>query len=165
MPVLRSGAGETGQAVTAVGDPPKPRIVAAARRRPVQRLRVTTTPGKLRLLLAGLVLVCLIWGTVAAWVVSQRASGASEVVSVSEPVSLDGAQIYRALSDADATAARAFLSGGLEPAAARRRYLDDIAVAASRLECLSMPARWRLRALTTGSACRWGPPTCGRPPA
>ena len=56
------------------------------------------------------------------------------MVSSSEPVSLDGQQIYRALSDADATAATAFLSGGLEPIAARHRYQADIAQAASRLE-------------------------------
>ena len=90
--------------------------------------------------MAGLVVLCLVWGAVAAWVVSQRASGASEVVSVSAPVSLDGEQIYRSLSDADATAARAFLSGGLEPAAARRRYQEDIAVAASRLEAATAAA-------------------------
>ena len=90
--------------------------------------------------MAGLVMLCLVWGAVAAWVVSQRASGASEVVSVSAPVRLDGEQIYRSLSDADATAARAFLSGGLEPAAARRRYQEDIAVAASRLEAATAAA-------------------------
>ncbi len=99
-----------------------------------QRLRARTTPGKLRALLAGLVALCLIWGGVAAWVVSVRAAGAADVVSTSEPLSLDGQQIYRALSDADATAATAFLSGGLEPIAARQRYQADIAQAASRLE-------------------------------
>ena len=52
-----------------------------------------------------------------------RASGANNVVGTSEPLSLDGQQIYRALSDADATAASAFLSGGLSrspPASATR---------------------------------------------
>jgi hypothetical protein len=91
------------------------------------------TPGKLRLVIAGLVVLSLAWGATAAWVVSERASGASDVVSISEPLSLDGQQIYRALSDADATAASAFLSGGLEPAAARRRYLADIAAATAHL--------------------------------
>jgi hypothetical protein len=91
-------------------------------------------------MLVGLVALCLVWGAVAAWVVSQRAAGAGDVVAVSEPVSLDGQQIYRALSDADATAASAFLSGGLEPIAARHRYLGDIAVAASRLEAATATA-------------------------
>ncbi len=126
--------------MTVVGDPPQSRLAAAARPAPRELLRAATTPGKLRLLLAGLVTLCLLWGALAAWVVSQRASGAADVVSTSEPVSLDGQQIYRALSDADATAATAFLSGGLEPIAARHRYQADIAQAASRLEAATAVA-------------------------
>ena len=122
----------------AVSDPPRP---APSARPPLgQFVRATTTPGKLRLLLVGLVSLCLIWGGLAAWVVSQRASGANDVVGTSEPLSLDGQQIYRALSDADATAASAFLSGGLEPLAARRRYQADIAQAASHLESATAAA-------------------------
>jgi len=98
------------------------------------------TPGRLRLLLVGLVLLSLVWGAVAAWVVSHRASGANDVVGTSEPLSLDGQQIYRALSAADATEATAFLAGGLEPLAARRHYLADIAQAASHLESATAAA-------------------------
>src|SRR5215468_1965924 len=125
-------------AMTAVGDPPRP----APGTRPAlgQLVRARTTPAKLRLLLAGLVVLCLVWGGLAAWVVSQRASGASDVVGTSEPLSLDGQQIYRALSDADATAASAFLSGGLEPIAARHRYQADIAQAARHLESATAAA-------------------------
>ena len=126
--------------MTAVGDPPQSRHDTASRPAPRELLRATTTPRKLRRLLVGLVALCLIWGALAAWVVSQRASGAAAVVSTSEPVSLDGQQIYRALSDADATAATAFLSGGLEPIAARHRYQADIAQAASRLEAATAVA-------------------------
>lgn len=103
-------------------------------------VRPSTVPEKLRLLLAGLVALCLIWGGVAAWVVSQRASAAANVVSTSEPLVLDGQQIYRSLSDADATAAAAFLSGGLEPIATRQRYLADIAQATSHLESATAAA-------------------------
>ena len=126
--------------MTAVSDPTQPRHAAAAPPAPRELLRAATTPRKLRRLLVGLVVLCLIWGAVTAWVVSQRASGAADVVSTSEPVSLDGQQIYRALSDADATAATAFLSGGLEPIAARHRYQADIAQAASRLEAATAVA-------------------------
>ena len=101
---------------------------------------MTGTPRTLRLLLVGLVVLSLVWGAVAAWVVSQRASGASDVVGVSEPLSLDGQQIYRALSDADATEATAFLAGGLEPLAARRHYLADIAQASLHLESATAAA-------------------------
>jgi len=88
----------------------------------------------LRLLLVSLVALSLIWGAVAAWTANQRTSAAGAVVGTGEPLSLDGQRIYRSLSDADATAATAFLSGGLEPLAARHRYLADIAEAASSLE-------------------------------
>ena len=63
--------------MTAVGDPPRP--APDTRPAPRQAVRSRTTPAKLRLLLAGLVSLCLIWGAVAAWVVSQRASGAAAV--------------------------------------------------------------------------------------
>ncbi|HEY3903082.1 MAG TPA: hypothetical protein VGM14_04100 [Streptosporangiaceae bacterium] len=119
--------------VTAVS-PPAQRPSSAARLRLPQRQDADDTPGKLRLLLVGLVVLSLAWGAIAAWVVDQRASGAGDVVSISEPLSLDGQQIYRSLSDADATAASAFLSGGLEPQASRQRYVADIAAASARLE-------------------------------
>jgi hypothetical protein len=59
------------------------------------------------------------------------------VVAVSEPLSLDAEQIYTSLSDADATAANAFLAGGLEPTKARQRYQADITQAAIRIEAAS----------------------------
>src|SRR5690348_17863092 len=85
---------KAGSAVTAVSV--RPARTVAAPRRGLGQLLDATTPGRLRLLLAGLIAMCLAWGVVAAWVVSQRASGAGDVVSVSEPVALDGQQIYRA---------------------------------------------------------------------
>ncbi|MFI5079526.1 MAG: hypothetical protein ACHQCE_00510, partial [Streptosporangiales bacterium] len=70
--------------MTAVGDPPRQAMNArpAPGARPAlgRFLRATTTPAKLRLLLVGLVVLCLVWGGLAAWVVSQRASGANDVV-------------------------------------------------------------------------------------
>jgi hypothetical protein len=96
-----------------------------------------TTPARLRLLLALLVLLCLAWGVLAALTADQHASAAADVVAVSEPLSLDAEQIYTSLSDADATAANAFLAGGLEPAAARQRYQADITQAAIRIEAAS----------------------------
>jgi hypothetical protein len=123
--------------MTAVGDPPRHALntqpAPGARPALGRFLRATTTPAKLRLLLAGLVALCLVWGVVAAWVVSQRTAGADDVVSTSETLSLDGQQIYRALSDADATAASAFLSSGLEPINGTARYRGDIAQAAAHL--------------------------------
>jgi hypothetical protein len=79
----------------------------------------------------------LAWGVVAALTANQHASAASDVVAVSEPLSLDAEQIYKSLSDANATAANAFLSGGLEPTADRQRYDTDISAAAIRIEAAS----------------------------
>jgi len=121
--------------VTAVSDVPRHALPAVRR-----SVRATTTPAKLRLLLIGLVSLCLIWGAVAAWVVSQRASGANDVASTSEKLSLDGQQIYRVLSDADATAASAFLSGGLERINGPLSYQADITHAAAHLESATAAA-------------------------
>jgi uncharacterized membrane protein YeaQ/YmgE (transglycosylase-associated protein family) len=99
----------------------------------VQRFRVdwATTPGRLWLLLVSLVILSLVWGVIAALAAAE--------------------QIYQSLSDADATAASAFLSGGLEPAAARQRYNADIKQAAIRIEAAS--------ALVGASAARTGLPS------
>lgn len=99
-----------------------------------RRLDLTTTPGRLRLLLGVLVLLSLAWGSLAAFTASQYMSAASSVVTVREPLSLDAQQIYSRLSDAHDAAATAFLTGGLEPAATRQRYLADIAAASSGIE-------------------------------
>jgi len=107
-----------------------------------------TTPGRLWMLLVILVILSLAWGVMATLAADQHASAAAEVVAVSEPLSLDAEQIYQSLSDADATAANAFLSGGLEPATARQRYLADISQAALRIEAAS--------ALTGAPAARTG---------
>ena len=103
-------------------------------------LGAATTPARLRLLLAGLITLALAWGVIAVWTVATRTSAAGNVVSVSEPLSLDSQRIYRSLSDADATEAAAFLSGGLEPITLRREFLSDISRAADELEAASTAA-------------------------
>jgi hypothetical protein len=124
---------------TTVGVSPGPVTPAPAVRRAWWRPRLdgATTPARLRLLLAVLILLSLAWGVLAALTADQHASAAADVVAVSEPLSLDAEQIYTSLSDADATAASAFLAGGLEPAKARQRYQADITQAAIRIEAAS----------------------------
>jgi hypothetical protein len=124
---------------TIVGVSPGQQTPAPAVRRAGWRTRLeaATTPRRLGLLLALLVLLSVAWGVLAALTADQHASAASDVVAVSEPLSLDAEQIYTSLSDADATAANAFLAGGLEPAAARQRYQADIAEAAIRIQAAS----------------------------
>ena len=124
---------------TSVGVSSGQRVPASAARRSWwrSRLNTATTPARLRLLLVVLILFSLAWGVLAALTADQHASAAADVVAVSEPLSLDAEQIYQSLSDADATAANAFLAGGLEPAAARQRYEADITQAAIRIEAAS----------------------------
>src|ERR1700745_691114 len=124
---------------TSVGVSPGPVTPAPAVHRAWRRSRLDgpPTPPSLRLLLALLILLSLAWGVLAALTAEQHASAAADVVAVSEPLSLDAEQIYTSLSDADATAANAFLAGGLEAAKARQRYQADITQAAIRIEAAS----------------------------
>lgn len=150
---------------SSVGVSPGPvtRTPAVRRAWQLSRLDTATTPGRLWLLLVGLVALCLAWGVLAALTAEQHASAAADVVAVSEPLSLDAEQIYQNLSDADATAASAFLSGGLEPAADRQRYNADITQAAIRIEAAGallgssaartqLPGHLNQQASTAGSA-------------
>lgn len=93
-----------------------------------------TTPGRLWLVLVVLVLLSLAWGALAAFTAVRYASAASSVVTAREPLSLSAQQIYAHLSDANDAAATAFLTGGIEPAATRNRYLADISAASSGIE-------------------------------
>ncbi|WP_175439042.1 hypothetical protein [Streptomyces vilmorinianum] len=96
------------------------------------RRAATTEPGRLQILGAVLALLVVAFGTVTAFEVADRASSADDVVSRSQPLSADAADIYRSLADADTAAAGAFLAGAQEPADVRKRYADDITTA-SRL--------------------------------
>ena len=111
---------------------PDDAVVARRIKRP--RLDLVTTPGRLRLLLIGLVTLCLAWGALSAYTALHYSSAASSVVSTREQLSLDAQQIYSHLSDANDAAATAFLAPGPESAATRTRYLNDIAAASSGIE-------------------------------
>ncbi len=80
-------------------------------------LDLATTPGRLWLVLIGLVLLSLAWGALAAFTATQYSAAAASVVTTREPLSLDAQRIYSTLSDANDAATTAFLTGGIEPAA------------------------------------------------
>ncbi|WP_099903248.1 hypothetical protein [Streptomyces sp. TLI_171] len=109
-------------------------LPAAREPGPVARLRrvAQTPPGRLRTAGAVLVALALLFGVAAVWQSADRAAAARELVSRSEPLSQDAAEIYRSLADADATAAAGFLLAGNETPEIHRRYRDDLATA-SRL--------------------------------
>jgi hypothetical protein len=82
----------------------------------------------------------LVWGALAANGALQRGDHIASIRGNSGPLAVNAQNLYRALSDADATAAQAFLSAGAEPAPLRERYLADIATAGSALVTASVDA-------------------------
>ncbi|WP_219632691.1 hypothetical protein [Haloechinothrix aidingensis] len=88
----------------------------------------STTPGRLSIIAVSLVAVILAAGVGASASVSGRAQATANLVDRQEPMAATVQEVYRALSDADATAAMAFLAAGDEPEELRVRYEDDIAV-------------------------------------
>jgi hypothetical protein len=93
-----------------------------ARRTPGRRRlrlpRASSTPGQVRLIRAGLVVLCLGWGALAALMVGQHASAAGDATSTSEPLSLDAQQMYQSLADADVTVSTGYLFGRVPPQSA-----------------------------------------------
>ncbi len=121
--------------------PPRPpHPLAPARRRTafaegVDRLRhaATTEPGRLRVIGAALAALVVAFGAVTAWQMTDRAAAADAVLTSSQPLTSDAADIYRSLADANTAASSGFLAGGQESAATRDRYERDIATAAAKL--------------------------------
>ena len=111
------------------------------------------TPGRLWLLLIASAALCLSWGAIAATSAMQRTSAANPIVSSTGPLSFDAQQAYRALSDADATEANAYLDG-TEPTVSITRVHTDISTAEADLMAVRAgdPARAVQADLTTLSA-------------
>ena len=106
-------------------------FLAIAWRRLIRR--AATSPGRLTTLTAVVVVFGLAFGLAGVFTMRASVGLVSDVTDRSGPLSLQAQDIYRSLSDADATAATAFLGNGVEPAQLRKRYLDDIARASSAL--------------------------------
>ncbi|MFL6144142.1 MAG: hypothetical protein ACJ72N_20040 [Labedaea sp.] len=96
-----------------------------------------TTPGRLTVIAVGLVLLTLLTGLVGAVALRQKQTAIDNLIEHREPLAAAAQQVYRSLSDADATAASAFLAGGIEPDALRQRYQRDIAQAGAALATAS----------------------------
>lgn len=89
-----------------------------------------TTPGRLSVIAAGLVLLTVLTGIVGALALQEKQTTIDNLIEHREPLAAAAQQLYRSLSDADATAASAFLAGGVEP---DPRYEIDIAQAGAAL--------------------------------
>lgn len=101
----------------------------------VRRVRRSagSTPGRLFVIGVALVVLSLLTGLVGAIALQQKQATIDNLIEHREPVAAASQQIYRSLSDADATAASAFLSGGTPPETLRERYELDIAQAGANL--------------------------------
>src|SRR5262249_53186924 len=77
--------------------------------------RARSTPGRLTALVLLLGVRGLRAGTAGVVGVMQRSALVGGVRNGSGPLTVQAQQLYRSLSDADATVAAAFLAGGIEP--------------------------------------------------
>lgn len=117
-------------AVTAA--PPKAAPPAVRPRQPRFGAR-WPTPVLLGGLAVAVIVLSLLYGVVGLADAQGRTQSLDQLSNSSGPLSAAAQDLYRALSDADATATGAFLAGGLEPAAVRDRYELDVAQASRSL--------------------------------
>lgn len=92
-----------------------------------------TTPGLLLGVVVVTVVVCLLAGFTGANQLNAKVSRHERVLAHTEPVAYAAQRLYVALSAADAAAAEAFLSGGIETPEVRARYQQALADAAGAL--------------------------------
>ena len=98
----------------------------------VRRL-ARTTPGVVGIIAVAVAACCVLAGLVCGAQLDGRIAEHNAVLDRSEPLAYSAQNLYAALSAADAAAASAFLSGGIETAAMRARYKQALADAASAL--------------------------------
>ncbi|WP_163506647.1 hypothetical protein [Fodinicola acaciae] len=84
-------------------------------------------------LAVALIVLSLLYGAIGLGDAQGRSQSLDQLAGSSGPLSAAAQDLYRALSDADATATGAFLAGGLEAPAVRDRYELDIAAATRSL--------------------------------
>lgn len=92
-----------------------------------------TTPGVIGIIALAVGAICVIAGVVSGGQLDGRIGQRNEALARSEPFAYAAQNLYAALSAADAAAASAFLSGGIETAAMRAQYQQALADAASAL--------------------------------
>jgi hypothetical protein len=116
-------------------EPPPPNGLALLRRRLSRWAR--RTEGKLTLVTAALVGLCLLSGLVGTLGITQRADLLNAVAERNAPLIQRTFTVYRSLADADATSADAFLAGAAESPSVRSTFEQDIATAGSALTSAS----------------------------
>ncbi|MDH6680525.1 hypothetical protein M2284_004754 [Rhodococcus sp. LBL1] len=106
-------------------------IVRARQIAPRDLLR--STPARLLAVGVALLLGTLAAGLITSAVASDRKHQIDALLSTTEPLARSSQNLYSSLSVADAAAATAFLTGGVEPSQARERYSQAIGTAAAEL--------------------------------
>jgi hypothetical protein len=86
----------------------------------------TTTPGRLRRVEAVLVVAALVLGVLGVLGGMARVNAVHDAHTRIAALTTGAADLYQSLADADAMATTGYVSGGLEPAAVRARYDDDV---------------------------------------
>jgi hypothetical protein len=99
--------------------------------------QVSRTARRLALAMAFLIVLGLAAGVAGVSSVQDRAAQVDQVITRGGPLVVAAQDLYRSLSDADATAASAFLTDGPEPVELRERYQADIANASAALATAS----------------------------
>jgi hypothetical protein len=92
-----------------------------------------TTPGVIGIIALAVGAICVIAGLVCGAQLDGRIDERNAVLNRSEPFAYAAQNLYAALSAADAAAASAFLSGGIETSSMRAQYQQALARAASAL--------------------------------
>ena len=80
------------------------------------------------------------FGAIATGAEQSRERAAKAARSQTEPLLVQAKNLYTSLSDANATVATGLLSGGVETAAKRDRYLGDLIIASGALSALTRGA-------------------------
>jgi hypothetical protein len=104
------------------------------------RDRLATTPGRLVLISILVVVGAVCFGAIATGAEQSRERAATAARLQTEPLLVQAKDLYTSLSDANATVATGLLSGGIETAANRNRYLSDLATASGALSTLTRDA-------------------------
>lgn len=96
-----------------------------------------STPARLLAVGVALLLGTLAAGLLASMMATERKQDIDTFLFTTEPLARSSQDLYASLSVADAAAATAFLSGGVEPAEARDRYTQAIGTASAQLVATS----------------------------
>jgi hypothetical protein len=101
------------------------------------RERLITTPGRLVLTSALMIVGATAFGVLATGAEQSRERAVSAARTNTEPLLVQAVHLYTDLSDANATVATGLLAGGLEPPAKRAQYLRDLRGASQSLTALN----------------------------